>query len=370
MLMSLPGNPDSTSAAPVMWRTLHVTIISVLWILLWIVVTLIEIAPAIHDPRVPLWQPLVTVLIPIVVVTGWLIWEIRSPQFDLPALNPPSSWFGHHLRRLPLFVVVVIALIIGLKLVIFRAIGGMYPFLPWRILVPWEIFKATLLYCLWLGLIFGALTLAKVREDAERMLGVQKALAEAQLAQLQAQLRPHFIFNALNTVSALMHTDVKRADRVLAELGDLLRASLRADRRAEVTLREELELIGRYASIMGERFDGRVNIRWDVAQDTLGASVPAMLLQPLVENAFKHGIERSSATEHITIRTARRGDELRIDIHNTGPRMTNGTGGVGLSNCRERLALLYDERASLIVSDGEASGVRASVTLPWRPIEE
>ena len=173
---------------------------------------------------------------------------------------------------------------------------------------------------------------------------MQKALAEAQLAQLQAQLRPHFIFNALNTVSALMHTDVARADRVLAQLGDLLRASLRVNRQDEVSLQDELALLERYAEIMRERFDDRVSVQWNVAEETLPARVPAMLLQPLLENAFKHGVERSSAAECITIRTARIGEELRIDIHNTGPRLTNGTNGVGLQNCRERLQLLYDRR--------------------------
>jgi LytS/YehU family sensor histidine kinase len=216
-------------------------------------------------------------------------------------------------------------------------------------------------------LIYGVLTLAKWREDTERMLAFKKALAEAQLAQLQAQLRPHFIFNTLNTVSALMHTDVARADRVLAQLGDLLRASLKVNRQEEVSLKEELELLERYTEIMGERFGGRVSVQWKVDESTLPARVPAMLLQPILENAFKHGIERSSAAERITIRTARSGDSLRIDIHNTGPRLTNGSnGGVGLQNCRERLYLLYESQAELTVGDGEDSGVVASVTLPWR----
>jgi sensor histidine kinase YesM len=343
-----------------MWRTLHVTLIATLWILLWVVVTLIEIAPAIHNPRIPIWQPLVAMLIPTVIVTAWATWELRSTRFERPALTPPSAWFAHHLRRLPLFMLAIIPAAFVIRHLV------LYPFLPMHILLPWELFKSTLLYSLWLGLIFGVLTLAKLGEDAERMLAVQKALAEAQLSQLQAQLRPHFIFNALNTVSALMHTDIARADRVLAQLGDLLRASLRANRREEVSLKEELELLERYTGIMRERFDGRVNVRWDVPAETLPAQVPAMLLQPLVENAFKHGIERSSAVEHITIRAVRRGDELRIDVHNTGPRMNGSTVGVGLQNCRERLYLLYDSRASLDVSNGEGGGVLASVTLPWR----
>ncbi len=343
-----------------MWRTLHVTLIATLCLLLWVAVTLIEIAPAIHNPHVPLWQPLVAMLIPTTIVTAWITWEIRSTRFERPALTPPSAWFAHHLRRLPLFVLAILPAVFIIRHLV------LYPVLPLHLLLTWEIFKASLLYCLWLVLVFGALTSAKMREDAEHMVAVQKALAEAQLSQLQAQLRPHFIFNALNTVSALMHTDIARADRVLAQLGDLLRASLRANRREEVSLREELALLERYAGIMRERFDGRVNVHWDVPESTLPAQVPAMLLQPLVENAFKHGVERSSAVEHITIRAARRGDELRIDVHNTGPRMNGSTVGVGLQNCRERLYLLYNSHASLDVSNGAEGGVLASVTLPWR----
>ena len=329
---------------------------------------LIEVAPTVHDPHVPLWQPLTLVLVSTAVVTAWLAWEISSSCYERTSLQPPSKWFLKQLRRLPLLILAAIVLIYGTRTAVFYLAGVSYWHIPWHGVLLYEAIKISLLYGLWLGLIFGTLTLAKWREDAERLLGIQKALAEAQLAQLQGQLRPHFIFNALNTVSALMHTDVARADRVLAQLGDLLRASLRADRQAEVSLKEELELLEHYAEIMRERFDGRVHVQWQVADETLPARVPAMILQPLLENAFKHGIERSSAPERITIRTARVGEELRIDIHNTGPQMMNGAAtGVGLQNCREWLYLLYNSEAALIVSDGEESGVLASVTLPWRP---
>jgi sensor histidine kinase YesM len=344
-----------------MWRSLHVTLIATLWILLWVVVTIIETAPALHDTRIPLWLALSGVLVPIAFVTAWAAWELRSAQFDRPALNPPWPWFRHHLRRLPLFLIVVLAATYLTNRVLFHT------FLPLHILFPWAILKASVLYSLWLALVFSSLTAAKMRADDERLLSAQRALAEAQLAQLQAQLRPHFIFNALNTVSALMHTDIARADRVLAQLGDLLRASLRVDRHDEVTLKEELALLERYAGIMRERFDGRVSFQWEVPAETLPARVPAMLLQPLVENAFKHGIERSSAVERITVRAERRGDELHIDVHNTGPPMNGSTTGVGLQNCRERLYLLYSSQASLDVSDGAGGGVKASVRLPWRP---
>lgn len=360
---------SATAAAPARWHSVHVALVASVWILVWVLVSLIEIVPAVHDVRVPLWQPLVALVVPSAVVTAWLALELRFTRYDQPPLNPPQHWFARHLRRVPLFVLVSVGAVHGIRYAVFTWVGG-YPLYrpPLHVLVPWEAFKASLLYCLWLALVFGVLTLTRWREDAQRMLGVQKALAEAQLSQLQAQLRPHFIFNALNTVSSLMHTDVGKADRVLAQLGDLLRANLRAGRQPEVSLQEELELLERYAGIMRERFEGRVELEWSVAPETLRARVPIMLLQPLLENAFKHGVERSSAVVRITVRVVRVGEELRIDIQNTGPKADYGAAsGLGLQNCRERLYLLYETRASLSMTDAAGGGVVARVTLPWQP---
>jgi len=193
---------------------------------------------------------------------------------------------------------------------------------------------------------------------------MQKHLAESQLAQLKAQLQPHFLFNALNTISALMQTDVERADRLLARLADLLRASLAVGARQATALREEWKLLALYASIMQERFAGHVTLTWSASDEALNASIPAMLLQPLLENAYKHGVERSSQPVSIRIDAQRQGDGLRIEIHNTGTLQDTPGSGIGLRNCRERLALVYGDRASLTVAPTDG-GVTASVTLPY-----
>ncbi|HEU4626825.1 MAG TPA: histidine kinase [Steroidobacteraceae bacterium] len=344
-----------------MWRSLHVTLIATLWILLWVVVTLIGAAPLLRDTRMPLWQALGVVLVPVAFVTAWAEWELRSARFERPELDPPWPWFRHHLRRLPIFIVMMlIAAYLTNRFLL-------HSFLPMHVMLAWAVLESSVLYLVWLALVFGWLTNTTMRKDTERLLGAQQALAEAQLAQLQAQLRPQFIFDALNTVAALIHADVGRAERMLAHIRDLLRASLRVDRHDEVSLKEELELFERYASIVRERFDGRVSVQWNVPAETLPARVPALLLQPLVENAFEHGIEKSGAAGRITIRAERRGDELRIDVLNTCPGMKGSTNGVGLQNCRERLYLLYNSQASLDVAAEEGGGVKASVTLPWRP---
>jgi sensor histidine kinase YesM len=234
-------------------------------------------------------------------------------------------------------------------------------------MIPFEGHKVALFYGLWLALVFGLLTLEKRREDSERLLGVQKALVEAQLAQLQAQLRPHFLFNALNTVSSLMQTDPARADRVLSELGDLLRANLGTTRRDSVPLQEEIKVLRKYTDIMQERFGERAIVTWDVASDALHAPMPSMLLQPLLENAYKHGVERNTNPVFISIAAARNGSSLQVLVHNTGSSLNAEaptTTGVGISNCRERLHLLYGSNAELRLEEDGIGGVQAIVTIP------
>jgi LytS/YehU family sensor histidine kinase len=140
--------------------------------------------------------------------------------------------------------------------------------------------------------------------------------------------------------------------------------------RQVTSLREELKLLELYARIMQERFAGRVTLRWDIADDVLDAAVPAMLLQPLLENAFKHGVERSR--EPVTLRVAaQRSDEtLHLTIHNTGSTLppTPAT-GIGIRNCRERLALMFGGRASLELEQ-DANGVAATLRLPYQPCTE
>ncbi len=164
---------------------------------------------------------------------------------------------------------------------------------PWPDLFVYESVKLVLFGNLWLGIIFGFNSFALWRSQREQLLQIQKSLAETQLLHLQSQLRPHFLFNALNTVSSLMHSDPARADRMLVRLGDLLRASLQVERRELSPMQEELQLLELYAQIMQERFVGRVNLSWDIDARTLRAAVPSLLLQPLLENAFKHGVEKS-----------------------------------------------------------------------------
>ncbi len=215
---------------------------------------------------------------------------------------------------------------------------------------------------------FGTLSQIRSREQAAQLGLIQKALVEAQLARLQSQLRPHFLFNALNTVSSIMQSDVPRADRLLTRLGDLLRASLNSTESDTVTLREEIRLLRLYAEIMQERFAARVTLSWQIDDNVLDARVPAMLLQPLLENAFRHGVEQRTGTVHIRIDANRDADRLNLAINNTGSILnSNWRDGVGLANCRERLRVLYGNAASLGIQGDGSGGVTAFIVLPCAP---
>jgi two-component system LytT family sensor kinase len=339
--------------------------LAALWATLWTLVAIIESTYYIHNPLIPRWQPFTLILSSTCTIAVWLTFEIRSARYSRFPLEPPRAWFLHHLRRLPILASGYVVIVFGLRHAVFAMAGGHYEHLPWRGQIPFELVKASLFYCLWLGLVYGILSLLKSREQSAKLGLVQKALLESQLAQLQAQLRPHFLFNTLNTVSSLMQIDIVRADRVLTRLGDLLRASLSAESTSTVPLQQELNLLRLYADIMQERFSGRVHVAWQIAEEASEIPVPAMILQPLLENAFKYGIEQTTGAENIRVVAALSRGQLLVEIHNTGSVLCDGwREGIGMTNCRDRLRVLYGDAASIHLSNHSDEGVIASVSLP------
>jgi LytS/YehU family sensor histidine kinase len=284
-------------------------------------------------------------------------------------LDQPLRWFGKHLAWMPVVVFSFIGAIYAIRHAVYAAAGVDYEHEGWAELLFFEGVKLFLFAALWICIIFGLESFGRWRLERERLLALQKTLAQSQLAQLRAQLQPHFLFNALNTISALMQTDVERADRLLTRLADLLRASLASGGRQMTSLRDEIKLLELYASIMQERFAGRVSLRWDIAPDAQEAPIPAMLLQPLLENAYKHGVERSSTPVRIEVTASRQQENLLISIRNTGTIHSGRAPGIGLLNCRERLALIYGDRARLDL-ETDADAVIARLTLPSEPPAE
>ncbi len=171
------------------------------------------------------------------------------------------------------------------------------------------------------------------------------ANAAARLAELQSRIRPHFLFNALNTALALVRVDPARAERVLEDLSELFRVAL-AEAGASVSLEEEVELARRYLDIEVVRFGARLVVHWDIDPRTHAARIPPLVLQPLVENAVRHGIEPAPAGGHVTVRSAVLGGQVVVTVSNTlGDEPGNPGHGMALHNLRERLRLLHDVAA-------------------------
>lgn len=191
-------------------------------------------------------------------------------------------------------------------------------------------------------------------------------LAESRLAVLRSQLDPHFLFNTLHAISALVAKDPRGVRRMISLLSELLRRSLEGGSQAEVPLRDELDFSGRYLEIMQIRFQGSLTVETHAEQETLDALVPSLLLQPLVENAIRHGLGDAAQEGRIEITARREADELVVSVEDDGQGIDpSAQEGVGLRNTRERLAALYGEAQQLTLATGSLHGVRVEVRLPF-----
>jgi len=199
---------------------------------------------------------------------------------------------------------------------------------------------------------------------------LRSQLMRAQLSALRAQLQPHFLFNTLNAIMVLVRQQKARdAEEMLARLSDLLRYVLEDPEAQETSLRRELEYVQLYLSIEQVRFRDRLRIEISAGPEVLDAAVPHMGLQPILENAIRHGIGRSSAAGRIEISAIRVNDTLEIQVRDDGPGLTppaaGRTGGIGLTNTRARLRQLYGDLAQLRLENGVAGGAVATMVLPY-----
>ena len=335
-----------------------------LWLMFWLLMITVSLGESLHNPGIRWWEPILWEGSSALFASCWLFIALHTRDHFAPYLDRPLVWLGRHALWLPLVAATFIPAIYAFRHGVYALAGRPYSHRPWSFLIVYETIKLTLYSGLWLGILFGLDSHAEWRLQQRRLADLQKALTEAQLAQLQAQLRPHFFFNVLNTISALMHVDVGRADRLLAGLGDLLHTSLRAGEREQVPLREELHSLELYAEIMQERFADRVTIGWSVDPSIADTPVPSLLLQPLLENAFRHGVERSSTPIRIEITAHRTGNTVSLTIRNDGSALApDFREGVGLGNCRRRLSVIYGDTASLQLR-ADADVVAAHVSIP------
>ncbi len=213
-----------------------------------------------------------------------------------------------------------------------------------------------------------ALRERRAREQAQGAL--ERDLMEAQLQNLRLQLQPHFLFNALNTISSRIADDPVGADDLLGRLAELLRGSLRTHATAEVPFREERELLDAYAALMRARFGERLDLTTHIAADVEDVMVPPLLLQPLVENAVRHGGLEQAGRVAISVDAHREGDRLHLRIEDDGPGAPDGrdvlAAGTGLGATARRLALLHGEASRLLAGNRPQGGFAVSITMPAR----
>ena len=209
----------------------------------------------------------------------------------------------------------------------------------------------------------------KEREGLTARLEAQ--LVKSNLKALKSQLQPHFLFNTMHSISSLMFTDVRAADKMMARLSELLRMSLEDGTEQVTTLNKELDFVSGYLEIEKVRFGERLSVVLDVPGDTLDAQVPHLLLQPFVENAVQHGISRLSSDGKIRISSRREGERLCLTVRDNGPGFNAMQGtpresGLGIGTSRERLQTLYGDNQSLEFTTPPDGGAEVTIRIPFR----
>jgi sensor histidine kinase YesM len=254
-------------------------------------------------------------------------------------------------------------------------------FNPWgnrHLPVFWDTFSTTLVFqavnCLAAyALILTITYLVESRDNIARQAAetarLNEELSRAQLAALRRQLEPHFLFNALHSISGLVRDNCNAtAVRMIVGLSEFLRHAIKDGDRQQVTLAEEVDYLRRYIEIQQARFGERLHFSVEIAPDTLHLTVPSLLLQPLVENAIKHGLGKRAAGGKVRVKSARDGQVLRLSVYNDGPAFPpdweTNSNGVGLANLRTRLRILYGTDAALSERRVGRVGVEVIVTLP------
>ena len=315
----------------------------------------------------------------VVILFSWLPWALATPvvmqlgrRFPPTRLRPVSSWAVH------ISAAVVINLISGAWRAFMDVMLNPWanPDGPGSFRLLWqESFNSSLLA----SVIFYASILAtaflldsreRIAQQQAEAAKLNEQLSKAQLDALRHQFEPHFLFNALNAVSALVRENRNEdAVNMIAGLGDLLRRVLQESGKQQVPLQEELELLDKYLAIQKVRFSDRLRVDANIPTELAQARVPSLILQPMVENALKHGIAKCAQGGAICVSAARLNGHLMLTVFNDGPQLTpgwqNNGAGVGLSNLVTRLRGLYGTDFEFSLSNADSGGVRASVCVPY-----
>jgi two-component system LytT family sensor kinase len=329
-----------------------------------------------HGREVAWWKALVMGL------WDWYIWMLLAPCILRFARRFPLTsrrWPGHLLLHLVAGVFLSTVVVVGdlpalqwLRPPHVQPIGNPELFQRFFLL---KIHLYLLVYAAIVGVSHALDYYRKYRDRERRTFQLEGCLAQAQLQVLKMQLHPHFLFNTLNAISALVHQDADLAERMIVRLGDLMRSTLENAGKHEVSLREELQFIGPYLEIEQARLGPRLSVLMDIDPQTLDASVPNLMLQPLVENAIRHGIAPRRNPGRLEIRARRQHGQLHLEVRDNGPGIGRSTPagsrqGVGLANTRARLQHLYGLAHRFAISNVPEGGLAVTLVLPFRATGE
>lgn len=283
-------------------------------------------------------------------------------------------------HRVPLHLACSIGVGVSHTLLMWGTRTAAYAILDWgtydyglmRFRFVMEYAKQLIAYMLTYGVTRFFMFAREARDRDVRTARLAEQLTEARLGTLKMQLNPHFVFNALNMISASVHEEPRQADTMIGHLGQFLRDTLRHSNVQEIPLDQELRALDSYLAITKARFAERLTVTLAIDDETRLALVPHLLLQPLLENAVTHGTGQSQAPGRIRIAAARAGDQLQLTIEDNGPGLDGMpadeavTKGVGLANTVERLRALYGEGPRLTLTERDGGGLRVAIRLPWR----
>jgi two-component system LytT family sensor kinase len=348
----------------------------------WTFIALLTSANTLVDPGGRNFPVMPTAPVAVAFIESY-IWAVLTPLvFALTSHYPLER--GHLLPRVALFFVVGMLIAVGVDVVtgfmrfdVFHVARGRFADAGpmWRLRHLWFMNE----FLVYIAILAGGLArdyFLRYRSRREQTIRLQTQaaqlqaqLADARLAALRTQLNPHFLFNTLHAVSALVERDPRGVRRMIARLSELLRTTLDGADEQEVPLSQELQFTHRYLEIMQIRFQGRLAIESHIEPGALDALVPNLILQPLVENAIKHGVSKIDEAGRIEIHAKRAGERLVLTVRDNGPPIEDGElragEGVGLRNTRERLSELYGTEQSLALRPAGDEGVIAEVTVPY-----
>jgi two-component system, LytTR family, sensor kinase len=310
------------------------------------------------------WKPFIWDMTSVGVIGALIPLVIRfEGHFRLDA-RPRTRIVMAHLAGAVVFSIVHTAVMVLLRKLIYLLAGEVYSFGDVLFRGFYELQKDLITYSVVLIILFAVREFRNRRAGELRAAEITAELSEARLRHLTTQIEPHFLFNCLNAISNRMHEDVTAADRMISQLGDLLRAAYETDRDVLVPLERELGWLRGYTGMMAERFRGQLSFEVEVEPGLEAVRVPRLLLQPLVENALKHGLGEGRGRLHVDVR--RDGRSLRYTVSDDGAGLSGAplAPGTGLSNISRRLELLFPGDHTFDLATSTPRGVVATVRFP------